>query len=79
MPPTPSMNRMPFVAVDRRAAESDQAVEVDAAAFARGGKIGRQRGAEAPGRDALDFACRNRPAERRQQHGGSLVSTTEES
>ena len=68
MPPTPSMNRMPLSRVDRGAAERDQLVEVDAAAFARGGEIGRQRRAEAPGRDALDFVGRDRPPERGEQH-----------
>ena len=55
MPPTPSMNRMPVVASTAAAAERDQRVEVDAAAFARGGEIGRQWRAEAPGRDGLDL------------------------
>ena len=76
MPPTPSMNSMPVVGVDRRAAEFDQRVEVDAAAFARGGDVGRQRRAEAPGRDALDLVGRHRPAERASSTAGSLVSTT---
>jgi hypothetical protein len=37
--------------VDRLAAEGDQLLEIDAAPFARGGEIGRQRRAEAPRRD----------------------------
>ena len=53
---------------DRLAAERDQPLEVDAAAFARGGEIGRQRRAEAPGRDALDFVGRDLPPERGEQH-----------
>ena len=54
--------------LDRRAAEGDQLVEGNAAAFARGGEIGRQRRAEAPGRDALDLVGGHRPPERGQQH-----------
>ena len=68
MPPTPSMNKMPCRSLDRRAAETDQLVEVDAAAFARGGNIRRQRRAETPGRDMLDLVGRHGAAERVEQH-----------
>ena len=54
MPPTPSMKRMPFGRCDFLAAERDEFIEIDAAAFARGGEIGRQRRAETPGRDTVD-------------------------
>ena len=53
---------------DRGAAEGDQFVEGDAAAFARCGEIGREWGAEAPGGDARDLVGRHRPPERGQQN-----------
>ena len=77
MPPTPSMNSVPGVLRDRLAAEGDQLVEVDRSLFARGGEIGRQRRAEAPGRDALDLLGAHRPPSALSSTAGSLVSTTE--
>ena len=60
--------KRPLCAVDRRAAEFDQLVEVDAASFARRGKIGRQWRPETPWCDLVHFVGGHRPSERIQQH-----------
>src|SRR5438445_8613817 len=50
--------------------ESDERLEVDAAALAGSRQIWRHWCGEAPGRDALDLLECRRPAERGKQHTG---------
>src|SRR5262245_4187068 len=53
--------------IDRSAAEFDQLVEVDTAAFARGSNIRRQRRAKTPRRDPIHLFGSYRSSERTQQ------------
>ena len=68
MPPTPSMNSMPEVAATARRLKAINSSKSMRALLARGGEIGRQRRAEAPGRDARDFVGADRLAQRLEQH-----------